>query len=44
MIKHISKLGAEVIGINRKGNDIEGCSKIITFDKHDRVNDEKGEA
>ena len=37
MIKHISKLGAEVIGVNRKGNDVEGCSKIITFDKIDEV-------
>ena len=25
MIKHVSKLGAEVIGVNRKGNDVEGC-------------------
>ena len=37
MIKHISKLGAEVIGVNRKGNNVEGCSKIITFDKIDEV-------
>ena len=37
MIKHISKLGAEVIGVNRKGNDVEGCSKVITFDKIDEV-------
>jgi len=37
MIKHISKLGAEVIGVNRKGNDVEGCSKVITFDKLDDV-------
>ena len=37
MIKHISKLGAEVIGINRKGNEVEGCSKVITFDKIDEV-------
>jgi phosphoglycerate dehydrogenase-like enzyme len=37
MIKHISKLGAEVIGVNRKGNDVEGCSKVITFDKLDKV-------
>ena len=37
MIKHISKLGAEVIGINRKGNNVEGCSKVITFDKIDDV-------
>ena len=37
MIKHISKLGAEVIGVNRKGKGVEGCSKIITFDKIDTV-------
>ena len=37
MIKHISKLGAEVIGVNRKGKDVEGCSKVITFDKIDEV-------
>ena len=37
MIKHISKLGAEVIGVNRKGNKVEGCSKIITFDKIDEI-------
>ena len=37
MIKHISKLGAEVVGVNRKGNDVEGCSKVITFDKLDEV-------
>ena len=37
MIKHISKLGAEVIGVNRKGNEVEGCSKVITFDKIDEV-------
>ena len=37
MIKHISKLGAEVIGVNRRGNKVEGCSKVITFDKIDDV-------
>ncbi len=37
MIKHISKLGAEIIGVNRKGNEVEGCSKVITFDKIDEV-------
>ncbi|MDA7734300.1 D-2-hydroxyacid dehydrogenase [Candidatus Pelagibacter sp.] len=37
MIKHISKLGAEVIGVNRKGRSVEGCSKVITFDKIDVV-------
>ena len=37
MIKHISKLGADVIGVNRKGKNVEGCSKVITFDKIDEV-------
>ena len=37
MIKHISKLGAEVIGVNRKGKEVECCSKVITFDKIDEV-------
>ena len=37
MAKHISKLGANVIGVNRKGKDVEGCSKVITFDKIDEV-------
>ena len=30
LIKHISKLGAEVIGVNRRGRSVEGCSKVIT--------------
>jgi len=37
MIKHISTLGANVIGVNRKGKTVEGCSKVITFDKIDEV-------
>lgn len=37
MIKHISKLDVEVIGVNRKGKMVEGCSKVITFDKIDKV-------
>ena len=37
MIKHIAKLDVEVIGVNRKGKSVEGCSKIITFDKIDEV-------
>ena len=37
MIKHISKLDVEVIGVNRKGKMVEGCSKVITFDKIDEV-------
>ena len=30
MIKHISSLGANVIGINRRGRKVEGCSKVLT--------------
>ena len=37
MIKHISKLGAEVIGVNRKGKKVDGCSKVITFEKIDEI-------
>ena len=37
MIKHISKLGANVIGVNRKGKPVEGCSKVIMFNKIDEV-------
>ena len=37
MIKHISKLGAEVIGVNRRGKSVDGCSKVITIDKIDEV-------
>ena len=37
IIKHIISLGAEVIGVNRRGRKVEGCSEIITFDKIDEV-------
>ena len=37
MIKHISLLGAKVIGVNRRGRAVEGCSKVITFDKIDEM-------
>ena len=37
MIKHISSLGANVIGVNRRGRNVDGCSKVITFDKIDKV-------
>tara|TARA_B100000795_G_C22759934_1_gene423156 strand:+ start:186 stop:1208 length:1023 start_codon:yes stop_codon:yes gene_type:complete len=37
MVKHIHLLGANVIGVNRKGRNVEGCSKVITFDKIDEV-------
>ena len=37
MIKHISSLGANVIGVNRRGRKVDGCSKVIKFDKIDKV-------
>ena len=37
LIKHISKLGVFVIGVNRHGKHVEGCSKVITFDELDKV-------
>ena len=37
MIKHISSLGANVIGVNRRGRNVDGCSKVIKFDKIDKV-------
>ena len=37
MSKHISLLDAEVIGVNRRGRNVEGCTKVITFDKIDEV-------
>ena len=37
MIKLIAPLGANIIGINKKGGMVEGCSKVITTDKIDTV-------
>ena len=37
MIKHISSLGAKVIGVNRRGRKVEGCLKVITYDRIDEV-------
>ena len=37
MIKHISLLGADIIGVNRRGGQVEGCNKTLTFDKIDEV-------
>jgi phosphoglycerate dehydrogenase-like enzyme len=37
MIKHINKLGAKVIGVNRKGKNVEGCSKVVTVNQIDDV-------
>jgi len=37
MIKHISSLGANVTGVNRRGRNVDGCSKVIKFNKIDEV-------
>jgi len=37
MAKLVSTLGANIIGVNRKGKNVEGCSKVITIDKIDTV-------
>ena len=37
MIKHISSLGANVTGVNRRGRNVDGCSIVIKFDKIDKV-------
>ena len=37
MAKLVAPLGANIIGVNKKGKSIEGCSKIITIDKLDSV-------
>jgi len=37
MTKLVAPLGANIIGINRRGKSVEGCSKVITIDKIDTV-------
>ena len=37
MIKLIAPLGANIIGVNKKGGMVKGCSKVITTDKIDTV-------
>ena len=37
MIKLLSSLGAKIIGVNKKGRGVEGCSKIYTIDKIDNI-------
>ena len=37
MAKHISLLGANVIGVNKRGKKVEGCNKIIQIDNIDTV-------
>jgi len=37
MAKHINSLGANVIGVNKRGKNVEGCNKVITIDNVDSV-------
>ena len=37
MAKLVEPLGANIIGINKKGKSVEGCSQILTIDKLDTV-------
>jgi len=37
MAKLLAPLGVNIIGVNKRGRDVEGCSKIITIDKIDSV-------
>jgi len=37
MIKLLSPLGAKIIGINKKGKSVDGCSKIYMIDKIDNI-------
>ena len=37
MAKLVAPLGANIIGVNKKGKSVEGCSKTITIDKLDSV-------
>jgi phosphoglycerate dehydrogenase-like enzyme len=37
MAKLVEPLGANIIGVNKKGKPVVGCSKIITIDKLDMV-------
>ena len=37
MAKLVAPLGANIIGVNKRGKNVEGCSKVITIDKIDAV-------
>ena len=37
MAKLVAPLGANIIGVNKKGKKAEGCSEVITVDKIDTV-------
>ena len=36
-IKLLAPLGAKIIGVNKKGGNVEGCSKVVTTNKIDSV-------
>ena len=37
MIRLLAPLGPKIIGVNRKGETVNGCSKVITVDKIDSI-------
>jgi len=37
MIRLLAPLGPKIIGVNRKGGTVDGCSKVITVDKIDSI-------
>jgi len=37
MIKLLSPLGVKIIGVNKKGGDVDGCSKVVTIEKIDSI-------
>ena len=37
MAKLVAPLGANIIGVNKKGRSVEGCSEIFTIDKIDNI-------
>ena len=37
MIKLLAPLGAKIIGVNKRGGNVEGCSKIVTTNKIESV-------
>ncbi len=37
MAKLVAPLGAKIIGVNKRGRMVEGCSKVITIDKIDSI-------
>jgi len=37
MIRLLTPLGPKIIGVNRKGGTVDGCSKVITTDKIDSI-------